>query len=291
MVTKKKLLFIINPNSGKKDASRVINTIPKYLDKDKFSYTFELTEYAEHAIEITQKAVIDKVDVVVAVGGDGIVNEIFQALVHTKTALAILPKGSGNGIARSLKIPMNTRKAIQKLNSASEKTIDTCLFNDQPFLGVSGIGFDGLISSEFAKMKKRGLKTYVKLILLKMMNYKSQSYHFEVGDVSFSTKAFIVAFANTEQYGNNAIIAPKAKLDDGKIDLVIFKDFSKWLIPLIALKVMTKSIYNSKHIINHTASLVKVSTSAKEAHLDGEPIVANQNNTIKVVPNSLDVFV
>lgn len=291
MIIKKKLLFIINPNSGNKDASKVINTIPKYLDKDKYSYTFELTEYAEHATQIAQKAVIDKVDIVVAVGGDGIVNEIFQALVQSKTALAILPKGSGNGIARSFGIPMNIQKAIQKLNNASIKTIDTCLFNDKPFLGISGIGFDGLISSEFAKMKKRGLKTYVKLILLKMMNYQSQLYHLEVGDINFSTKAFIVAFANTQQYGNNAIIAPKAKLDDGKIDLVIFKDFSKWLVPLIALKVMTKSIYNSKYIINYTAPLIKVFTNAKEAHLDGEPIMATQNNIIKVVPRSLHIFV
>jgi len=288
---KKEILFIINPNSGNKKGALVADVVDAYLDTNKFNYKVVLTEYAGHAIEITANAVNEKIDCVVAVGGDGMINEVFQSLVNTSTALGIIPFGSGNGVARSLGIPMNYKRAIKLLNRASIRIIDTGRFNEKPFLGVAGIGFDGLISAEFSRSASRGLKTYLKLILKNFFNYQSNDYSIEVKDQRIDAKAFIIAFANTNQYGNNAIIAPNARVDDGKLDIVVFKDMPKWKIPIVAMKIMNGTIHNSKDVIILQNAEVKVSTNASEAHIDGEPISTNKENTVHIIPNSLRVMV
>lgn len=288
---KKEILFIINPKSGNRKGALVADVVDTYLDTDKFNFKVVLTEYAGNATEIAANAVNKKVDCVVAVGGDGMINEVFQSLVNTSTALGIIPFGSGNGIARSLGIPLNYKRAIQLLNTAYIRIIDTGKFNEKPFLGVAGIGFDGLISAEFAKSTSRGLKTYLKLILTNFFNYQSNDYSIEINDKHIDTKAFIIAFANTNQYGNNAIIAPNAKVDDGKLDVVIFKDMPKWKIPFVALKIMNGTIHNSKHVIILQDDSINVTTSIIEAHIDGEPISTNQENTVQIIPNSLRVMV
>lgn len=290
MTIKKNLLFIINPHSGNKTAKSIIELVPKYLDEEKFSWSYAYTEYANHATEIAKNAVNDKTDIVIAVGGDGMVNEVFQSLVNTDTAFSIIPKGSGNGVARSYGIPMNAIKAIKNLNDGSFITVDTCLFNERPFLGVAGIGFDGRISALFASKKKRGLKGYIRLILIELFNYSHHRFKITFDNNNVEHIAFIVAFANTQQYGNNAYIAPTAKFDDGKLNIVIINKFSKWLIPILAIRIMTKSILHLKFVNKYETSHITVTTSAKDAHVDGEPITADVINEISIVPKSLKVY-
>ena len=287
---KKSVLFIINPNSGHKRGSDIIELIPKYIDSSKFEYSHELTAYAKHAIKIAAKAVKDNVDIVVAVGGDGLVNEVFQSLIYTKTAFSIIPMGSGNGVARSLGIPMNIKKALLKLNNGQLTKIDTVSFNGQPYLGVAGIGFDGLIAREFSKTDKRGIFSYIKLIFRQLISFQSSKYIVVASEKQTSFDAYIVTIANTQQYGNDAFIAPEAKLDDGQLDLVIVKKHSKWVLPLLVIQVMTKSIHKSKHVETIRAAKFRIISSYRQAHIDGEPILSKNKNEVEVLSLSLNIF-
>lgn len=287
---KKCILFIINPSSGHKRGAEIINLLSKYLDSSKFDYSHVLTTHAKHAIELAAQAVKDKMDIVVAVGGDGLVNEVFQSLVNTDTAFTIIPIGSGNGVARSIGVTMNIKKALSNLNNGELNKIDTASFNGQPYLGVSGIGFDGLIAWEFSKTKKRGMCSYVKIILKQLKAFRSSTYTIADDQGNHEYDAFIVTIANTQQYGNNAFIAPRAKLDNGQLDLVVIKKHSKWLLPLLAIQVMTKSIHKSKHVETLRAAKFVISTSYDQAHIDGEPILSKNNNEVVVLPKSLNIY-
>ena len=287
---KKQILFIINPNSGNKRGAEIVKWLPQYLDKDKFDYSHKLTERAQHATEIAQDAVKEGIDIVAAVGGDGLVNEVFQSLVNTDTAFTIIPKGSGNGVARSLGIPMNIKKALNNLNEAKYSKMDTATFNDQPYLGVAGIGFDGLIAWEFAKTKKRGVLSYVKLILQQLSAYESSTYRITFNNEVKEFDAFIITIANTQQYGNDAYIAPQAELDNGLLDLVVIKKHSKWLLPLLAIRIMNKSIHKYKYVEILKASRFTVESIFEQSHIDGEPILAQNQNVVSVLPHSLKIY-
>lgn len=287
---KKSILFIINPNSGHKRGTKTIKLIPKCLDATKFEYSYQLTTHAKHAIELAAKAVEDKVDIVVAVGGDGLVNEVFQCLVHTDTAFSIIPMGSGNGIARSLGIAMNVKTALTNLNSGNITKIDTVLFNGQPYLGVAGIGFDGFIAWEFSKTSKRGFWAYLKLIFRQVLGYRSSTFLIHDGLRHWKFDAFIVTIANGQQYGNDAFIAPQAELDNGLLDLVVVKNHSKWFSPLLAIQVMTKNIHKSRHVEIIRGEKFQIKTSYDYAHIDGEPISPKNENEIEILPKSLSIY-
>ncbi len=287
---KQRILFIINPNSGHKRGVEIINLLPEYLDAAKFDYTHEMTTHAKHAIEIAAQAVKDKIDIVVAVGGDGMVNEVFQSLVNTDTAFTIIPMGSGNGVARSIGIDMNIRKALANLNNGKLAKMDTVLFNEHPYLGVAGIGFDGLIAWEFSKTKKRGMFSYIKIIFKQLADFQSSQYRVTSENEQKEFDAFIVTIANTQQYGNNAFIAPKAELDNGQLDLVVIKKYPKWLLPLLAIRVMTKSIDKSRYVDTLRASKFEISSTYDQAHVDGEPILSKNKNIINILPSSLNIF-
>lgn len=162
-----RLLFIINPISGTSRKGKIIKAIERRIDAQRFSVEFRYTEYAGHAVEIARQAAEDGVDIVVAVGGDGTVNEVARSLVHTNTALAIVPSGSGNGLARHLLIPMDIEKALDIINANVVTELDYGLINDKPFFCTCGVGFDAFISLKFAEAGSRGLKTYLEKTLVR----------------------------------------------------------------------------------------------------------------------------
>ena len=287
---KQRILFIINPTSGYKRGVKVIKLLPKYIDINKFDYSHEVTTHAKHAIEIAKQAVIDKFDIVVAVGGDGLVNEVFQSLVNTDTAFSIIPFGSGNGIARSIGTNINIKKALLEFNNACLAKMDTVSFNGQPYLGVAGIGFDGLIAQEFSNTKKRGILSYIKIFFKQLNAFQSSKYRIisDRGQQDFD--AFIVAIANTQQYGNGAFIAPKAELVNGKLDLVVIRKHPKWLLPILLTQLMTKRIHKSKYVETIRASKFAIKSSYHQAHIDGEPILCKNENEVIILPNSLNIF-
>ncbi len=278
---------IINPNSGTEAKNKIEELIREKIPSCQIFYTKE----PKHAKELALKAVQNGVSIVGVVGGDGTIHEAANALIGTNTALAIIPSGSGNGLARHLNIPLDTEKALDLINAAHIKTIDTIKINGESYLNIAGIGFDAHVSDLFEKEGQRGILSYIRHALKEFPNYKSRDYELLIDGKTIKRKAFLISFANSSQWGNNACIAPRAKIDDGLLDVVILSEFPKYAgLPLL-LRLFTHSIDHSEYIETFTAKEVILKKTASKAHVDGEPCPFNEDLIIKVNPSSLKVLV
>jgi len=223
---KKKIRFIVNPISGVGRQKIIEKLIDEQLNRTLFDYEIVYTKASKHATELAKEALANNCHIVVAVGGDGSVNEIAKGLVGSNTSIAIIPTGSGNGLARHLQIPLDLKKAMALINASKKTTIDTIQLNEETFVNVAGVGFDAHIGWEFAKFGKRGLLSYIKLILRELPKYKAQDFELIIDGKSIHQKAFLISFANGSQWGNNAHIAPLADAADGFMDIAILKNVS-----------------------------------------------------------------
>ena len=287
---KRKALFIINPISGGKKKDGVPELIEKYLDQELFTFVVIYTDGVAHARQIAREA-ISEFDLIVAVGGDGTVNEVASAVVGTETVLGIIPFGSGNGLARFLGIPMNAKKAIKTLNEWRIENIDSARLNGRPFFNMAGMGFDAHISDVFAHGKERGFFTYIKSSFSEIKNYKSQVYQLMVDGKAYQREAFMLSFANSSQYGNNAHISPHASVQDGLLDVCVISQFPLWRFMEMGIRMITKTSDKTKYveIIRGQHICVKRATSGP-VHLDGEPRIMDADAEIVVVPHSLKVI-
>lgn len=287
---KRKALFIINPVSGGKKKDNVPQLVQESLDADLFEPTVVFTTGVMHASKLAADAV-GHYNYVIAVGGDGTVNEIASSIVGTDTALGIIPFGSGNGLARFLKIPMDTSEAIKTLNKEKIETIDSAKLNGQPFFNMAGMGFDAHISEVFSHDKTRGFGAYIRSALHEIANYQSETYHLEIDDVAYEREAFMLSFANSSQYGNNAHVSPHASVQDGLIDICIIKPFPLWRFPEMGFRMFTKTAEGSKYvqIIRGRHVMVKRSKGGP-VHLDGEPQLLGTDAEINIIPKSLKII-
>lgn len=288
---KKRVRFIINPCSGQGKNQPLARRISRKFHPKHCEYDIYLTKGRGDATLLAQEAAEEGYDVVVAVGGDGTVSEVGRALINTSTALAIIPRGSGNGFARSLKIPSQVDAALKILTRGHMLNIDTMTINDTPFLGVAGTGFDALIGHEFANLEKRGPAAYVKLINEAYKEYVPEHYILEIDGQPYDTDAFMIAFANTNQYGNNLQIDPLAKVDDGSFELVMMSEFPQWAIPELVLRLFGGQIDSSPYI--ETKSCKQVTFKGKDhlVHLDGEPHHFQGELKVQIHPHTLNVVV
>jgi len=283
MGNKKSVTFIINPISGTKTKEQVPHLIDELLDNTRFRYEVRMTEYAGHATEIASQCAHQGTDIVVAVGGDGTVNEVGRALVHTPSALAIIPCGSGNGLARHLGLPIDTRKAISIINQCHIDAFDYGVINGQPFFCTCGMGFDAFISLKFAEAGKRGPVTYVENVLREGLSYKPETYELILPDSTQRHKAFLIACANASQYGNNAYIAPGATMKDGLMDVVIMEPFDTIEAPQIAADLFMKTLSNNSKIKAFRSQRIKIRRSAPGAiHYDGDPIMTDADIEVHI---------
>ncbi len=289
---KKKIAFIINPISGGINKQQFPSLIGRYLDRNQFDIEINFTRSAEHNLELAQEMVIKKKDIVVAVGGDGTINNIAKYLVNTGILFGIIPQGSGNGLARHLRIPLHNIKALQVINKLHRKNIDAGMANDTFFINVAGAGFDAHVSWMFANAPKRGFWSYSKITLTEFANYKPQQYELIVDGKSVSKDAFIICVANGSQYGNNAYIAPKANLDDGLFDISIMKPFKIHQMPIIGMELFLKKYNNSQYVdvLKGTNILIK-RPEAGVFNIDGEPVLMEKDIQIKMLPEALKVIV
>lgn len=288
---KKKICFIVNPISGVGRQKVIEKLIDEQLDRTAFDYEISYTKAAKHAIEISTDAASRKVDIVVAVGGDGSINETAKGLLNSDTVMAIIPTGSGNGLARHLKIPLNLKKALHVINQGKQTTIDTIQMNDETFVNVAGIGFDAHIGWEFAKFGKRGLSSYLKVIAREFPSYKAGNYELTIDGKKSEKKAYLISFANGSQWGNNAYIAPSADIADGIMDIAILSDFRFYNILSIGYKLFNKTLHTSSQLEIIKAKEVFVKQNGIIAHIDGEPIEIGNEIRIRVNPLSLKVIV
>lgn len=290
---RKKLLFIINPISGHHNKNNFPNLVDKYIDKDKFDYSLIFTEYAGHASELTIKAIEEDYDYIAAVGGDGTINEIAKCLIGKKQILIIIPLGSGNGLARHLGLPFKTERLITEvINNGKVYKIDTAVMNDIPFISIAGVGFDALIADYFAKDEHRGFLTYAKLITEKYPNYKQKKYTLILDDTTtIECKPFFVTFANSSQFGYNTKISPKASVQDGLLDVCIFKKPNILEIPIMATYFLTEQIDKSHFIDIHKAKKIKLIREENEvANIDGEAMPMSKDITVEINPLSLNIL-
>jgi diacylglycerol kinase (ATP) len=270
----KRILFVINPISGVGKQKSVEKLIGERVDKSRFSAEIAYTNAPGNATEISRKAAGDGVDIVVAVGGDGTVNEVASGLVGTSTALAIVPAGSGNGLARHLKIPMNLKSAIDVLDTGTVQKIDTATINDQLFVNVAGVGFDASVAASSYK------------------DYKPKQYSLLIDGKLIKRRALLVSFANSSQFGNNTSIDPAASVNDGFIDVCIVGKVPEWktifLAPLLFLRRFDRTRY--VEIIRAKEVILK-RKKGKNIHLDGDPKIMGKELSIKINPLSLNVIV
>ncbi len=289
---KKKILFVINPISGTVSKAGVPEAIEKYMDKDSFDYRIAKTERPGHATELARQAAADGYDVVVAIGGDGTVNEVGRGLIHTDTAMAIIPCGSGNGLARHLLIPLNIKKSIDIINKCVVKSLDYGVINEHDFFCTCGMGFDAFISFKFAEAGKRGPITYVQQILEKGLSYKPETYEISVDESTERFKAFLISCANASQYGNNAYIAPQASMSDGMLDVVIMEPFDLIEAPQIAIDMFSKTLNKSSRIKSMRTKHLSIHRSqAGPIHYDGEPVMTGADIDIHVEAGGIKVVI
>ena len=293
MNEKRTITFIINPISGTHSKDEIPKMIADTLDGSMFDYKIRMTEYAGHAAEIAREEAEKGTDIVAAVGGDGTVNEVARSLTHTDTALAIIPCGSGNGLARHLCLPMDTKKAIAMINDCKIETFDYGVINEMPFFCTCGMGFDAFISLKFAEAGKRGPVTYAENVLKEGLKYKPETY--EVSDESgtHKYKAFLIACANASQYGNNAYIAPGATMKDGEMDVIVMEPFDVLDAPQIAADLFMKTLGNNSKIKTFRTKKLHIHRQEPGAiHYDGDPIMTDadidvhiEHNGIRIVTN------
>lgn len=182
-----------------------------------------------------------------------------------------------------------TEEAIKQLKDAQIESIDSCLANGIPFVNVSGIGFDAHIAKLFTGFKKRGFFNYLKLIL-KELSYNPQEYNIKYDGIERKVNAYMISFANSSQYGNDVKISPMAEIQDGLLDFVIIKEFSKWKIPFFLLQIARGSIHLSKHIEIIQCKKMEIIAENTLLHLDGEPYKASNPITINLLEKSLKIL-
>ena len=290
---KKHITFIVNPISGTQEKEQIIALINEYLDIDKYTFQIIYTQYAGHAEEIASQCAEENHFAVVAVGGDGTVNEVARALTHTHTALGIIPCGSGNGLARHLQISMQPRKAIEAINEGIIERIDYGTINRRKFFCTCGVGFDAFVSLKFAEAGKRGRNTYIEQSLNASLNYKPETYKLTIdGNETEIYQAFLIACGNAAQYGNNAYIAPKATLTDGLLDVTILNPFTPLDVPSLALQLFTKTIDQNSHIKTFRCKTINIRREKPGVvHYDGDPVMMGANLKVKIHHAGLHVIV
>ncbi|MEI7500423.1 MAG: YegS/Rv2252/BmrU family lipid kinase [Bacteroidota bacterium] len=289
---RKRILFIINPISGVGDHKGVERMIEDRLDKMRFISSIVYTSAPGHATDISHKAASDGVEIVVAVGGDGTVNEIAAGLVGTTTTMAIVPRGSGNGLARHLKIPVNVKRSIDIINRGKSQKIDTATVNDQLFVNLAGVGFDASVAKKFAGAGKRGFSTYFRITNNSYKHYEPKQYTLIIDGKVIKRRALLISFANSSQFGNNTSIDPKASITDGYIDVCIVGKMPYWKALLYAPLLFLKKFDQTRYIeIFRAKNVVLKRKKGKSIHLDGDPKIMGKELILRINPLSLNVIV
>ena len=285
-----KIFLIINKYAGHKEGARAVELVIPYLRKKNNAVEYAFTNYAGHATDLALKAVAEAYDLVVAVGGDGTVNEVAQALVGSGVALGIIPMGSGNGLARELGISMKIKDSRKTLNKGKNIELDVCRLNDQRFLCTSGIGFDAMIAYKMSKAASRGFTKYVKLVIRESLTFKPIKVKMSMDGQTTEKSVFLITFANASQFGNNAYIAPEASMTDGIIDVVVVRKFFKIWMPVFAVALFSGKINWLPFVDCYKARQIDIEMAKTPYfHFDGEPGELKLPASVAIVTQKISV--
>lgn len=288
----KKILFIVNPVAGKKRRQSLVENINRLCTEGDYVYQITYTQYAGHGTELAKKAAQQNFDIVAVAGGDGSINEVLQGIYDTSTLLAILPVGSGNGIARSLKIPLNPARAIRLLREGSVRRIDVGAANGRLFLGTAGVGFDALVTKKFQNDACRGFCTYINLILKHLYSYKPQTWSIEVDGKREETRVFMATVANALQLGYGFYLAPRARMDDGRLEFVQIRETSSCRLMILGVSAFLRLLQTSRKVRSRPVREVRIYKNGEfYIQLDGEAIPCDSSVHIRLMPEKLRVIV
>ncbi|MCB2379547.1 diacylglycerol kinase family lipid kinase [Hymenobacter sp. BT635] len=292
MPEKLRICFLINPNSGTNRRQDVPALLAQYLAAEPVDYEVRLTQYAGHAVELARQAAADGFRIVVAVGGDGTVNEVGRGLLGTQAALGILPRGSGNGLARHMRVPLALPDAIRQLVRPDFQRIDVGYINERPFFCTAGLGFDAHVSKCFALAGTRGLGTYVQVAVREYRRFQPTPISLTMQGNTQETNCYVLAFANAAQYGNNAYIAPLADISDGLLDLCLIDAMPLLRAVRVSIGLALGNLPASGQAVYHTCSQVHVQAAqALGFHVDGDYVGDAQHFDVRLEPLALEVAV
>jgi len=278
-------LFIVNPRSGTGDVSSRVDEITTFAGSRNWEVI--LTRHPGHATELAKSA-IGIYEAVIAVGGDGTVREVASGLSGSSTPMGILPVGSGNGLARHLGISMNIRKSLKQLVNAVQIRMDGYLVNGQLGFNVAGVGFDGAVSELFARQKKRGLASYLRSAVSLYGSFPS--FYAEIDGIR--ENCFVVAFANSTQYGNDAIISGHSSVQDGMLDCILLRKPKLFSILWMALCLRLGWYGRTSPARKLTGSAFRVRTETSQPlHIDGEYIGHVTAVDVAVLPSAIAMLV
>ena len=287
-----KVRAILNPRAGvaaQRTREAVERGRPSWKD-----YAVYLTREAGHATALAREAVTAGADLVLAIGGDGTANEVAQGLLGSPAALGIVPVGSGNGLARALRIPLRPEPALAALESGARRRMDVGFLNGRLFLNVAGVGFDAVVGHAFHERGKRGGRRgflgYVRLCLLELRTYRSPRLAIEVAPERLDLAAFVVTFANGPQYGSGAVINPGGKLDDGRLEVVVFEDGPRWRTVAAAPRLFLGGLERSRGYRRLAGPAATVTAAAPApVHCDGDPAGATERISVELRPRALEI--
>lgn len=290
----KKIVFLVNPNSGVNHSRKVLlkDYAAQVLDAEKYTWEIIFSKSAGHLFELSKSAAENGADIIVAVGGDGTVNQVAKGMFGSSAVLGLVPAGSGNGLAHHLNIPVDIPASLEVINKAEEKIIDTCSVNGELFVSIAGVGFDALVAKKFAETKRRGFLSYLNIVTNEYTWYRPRKYKLNIDGKIYKREALFVSFANTNQFGYNTIISPDASIEDGLIDVCIMKKVPLLLAPGIIGLLLTRKIDSSGYVEIIRAKEVSFTRRKnRPVNIDGEPVKLTPELTVKVNPASLRVLV
>ena len=289
----KNIAFIINPISGTQNKKRLPKLINDIIDREQFLPNIEFTEYAGHARELARQYAQMGFYAVIAVGGDGTLNEVACGLRDTQTALGVIPMGSGNGFARHIGVPLRAQRAIEMINRSEVIQADYGLADERLFVSTCGTGFDALIAYRFATTDVRGFQGYFKNVVKDLITYHPETYRIRTEQgVEIEQKAFLVTFANAGQWGYQAYIAPKASIQDGKMDICMLSSKAIIEAPIVAVNLFTKTLDKNYFMDTIQArDIMLYREKASPFHIDGDPIDMPKDIRIRIVEDGLRVLV
>lgn len=286
-----RILFIVNPNAGTDRVKAITAHIDAHLDRQAFVPEVIYTQYPHHGTAIATEAIVNGIKYVVAVGGDGSVNDIVKGIYGREAILGILPQGSGNGLARSLGIPLDIPQAIQAINRRQVQHIDVGMANEHLFISNAGVGFDALVSKKFKDSRVRGLVSYGRIVLKEFWKYRERNWKIEIDGRSFTSTAFMVTVANATQFGYNFKIAPQARLNDGLLDIVIVRKHPKALGLGITLKAFSGRIHQSRYVDYYQGKRVKIShPELTYLQTDGDVQPTKNEVILSLAKHTIDVL-
>ena len=290
-MVKKKIQFIVNPISGVGRQKTIEKLVPQFLDLQQFEYQICYTQYAGHATLLAKEICQTDTDIIAVVGGDGSINEVVSGMIGSDKVLALIPTGSGNGLARFLKTPLNIGRDIKLINNLNVKEIDTMSINGKCCVSIAGLGFDALVAKKFSTFHQRGFWGYMKIVGREYFIYKPKEYTLHVNGEIFKRKALMISLANSNQFGFETVVAPTADITDGLMDICVIKKVPLGHIIINSIILFAKKIHKTRYVEIIKAAEVIIKRDGEDGiNVDGQHLELGKDLHVKMHPRSLKII-